>query len=210
MKPKYDIKIAPPSLRYGIKASSMGGKFLDFLGDRIDKRHHSTKITREELDENKLSLGNNGASYLRDDGPIGKIFNIYRHKENNAIVWVQLHGLNKNKFNNSIPASVRKYYQGHSCKVLGSRAQIQIDHKDGRKDDYSGVEEVSEFQPLHKTANMVKRQVCKECKSSGKRFDATKLGYSKSVVMGQLKYNGTCQGCYWYDPFEFNQLISNQ
>ncbi len=40
------------------------------------------------------------------------------------------------------------------------------------------------------------------------RFDARVLGYSVAQWIGGQEYHGSCIGCYWYDPFEFNQKIS--
>jgi len=41
---------------------------------------------------------------------------------------------------------------------------------------------LSDFQPLSRAANDAKKQFCKECKKSGMRYDATKIGYPVSVV----------------------------
>ena len=65
-----------------------------------------------------------------------------------------------------------------------------------------------DFQPLSKTANNAKRQHCKICRETGKRFDATRLGYSVKQYKGNQKYEGSCIGCYWYDPLMFNKKVS--
>ena len=61
---------------------------------------------------------------------------------------------------------------------------------------------------LSKAANNAKRQHCKECRATDKRFDAKLLGYSVGQVKGNGVYEGSCAGCYWYDPFVFNQEVS--
>ncbi len=56
---------------------------------------------------------------------------------------------------------------------------IEVDHKDGRKDDLrvsdSNAQTFDDFQALCKACNDKKRQICKKCKESGYRFDATKI-----------------------------------
>ena len=44
----------------------------------------------------ELRLGN-GGGWCRDDGPLGKTYNIERHKTGNAIDYVQLHGYKKTR-----------------------------------------------------------------------------------------------------------------
>ena len=85
-----------------------------------------------------------------------------------------------------------------------------VDHKDGRKDDINVDEhhDISDFQPMHKNVNVAKRTHCKECINTGIRFDATVLGYSCAQWIGDYVYRGTCVGCYWYSPIEFNQKVS--
>jgi len=63
-------------------------------------------------------------------------------------------------------------------------------------------------QPFHTVVNKAKRQHCKQCKETGIRYDATQLGYSVSQYIGPDEYKGSCIGCYWYDPNEFNKQIS--
>lgn len=65
----------------------------------------------------------------------------------------------------------------------------------------------SDFQPLSKAANDAKRSHCAKCIKTGKRYDATSLGYSQGFILGD-ENTKTCQGCYWYDPKYFNKIIS--
>ena len=63
-----------------------------------------------------------------------------------------------------------------------------------------------DFQPLCKAANDLKRQACKECKASEKRWDAKNIaGNSVSYYKGGVEYASElgCVGCYLYDPVEY-------
>lgn len=88
--------------------------------------------------------------------------------------------------------------------------KIEVDHKDGRKDDWRvsdpSTQKESDFQPLCKAANDVKRQICKQCKNDNKRWDAKNLlGNPYSFYEGGLEYQGTCVGCYQYDPVQYRK-----
>jgi hypothetical protein len=153
----------------------------------------------------------NGGDWCRSDGPLGKYFNIDRTKDKGKISGVQLLGYKKNSFSSKISKSVREHYKESNCCVLGVGGKyIEIDHKDGRKDDLGlpQNQKYSDFQPMHRNANIAKRQHCKVCKSTNIRFDAKRLGYSVSQWIGKSEYTGNCLGCYWYDPLEFNMRIS--
>ena len=146
----------------------------------------------------------NGGDWCRKEGSLGRVFNIERHKERGAIVYVRLHGYNKNPADNTIPVHIRKQLQGLPCAVLGTGANTEIDHKDGRKDnprlkDPARVS-VDDFQVLTKAANDAKRQHCRKCRETDKRFDAKILGFRKAQIKGNGIYRGTCVGCYWLRP----------
>lgn len=171
---------------------------------------YSSIIFINELIKYNLQLGN-GGSWCRSDGSLGKYFNINRVKKKGKIISVQLVGYKKNTFNNFIKREISDFYKKMPCRILNVKSQyVEIDHKDGRKDNYEDhVKQKKEyFQPLHKTANDAKRQHCKECKNTGYRFNAKKLGFSFSQWIGPLEYQGSCIGCFWYDPCEFNAQIS--
>ena len=80
----------------------------------------------------------------------------------------------------------------------------ECDHKDGRRDDPGRIT-LDDFQPLFKAANNAKKQHCEEFRKTDKRFDAKRLSYSTSQWVGNGRYMRTCVGCYWHDPFNFNQ-----
>ena len=92
-----------------------------------------------------------------------------------------------------IKDAVRKRY----CAVLHTKAQIEVDHKDGRKDSWItndvNLQQLDDFQALHQTANKVKRQVCKDCDTNNQRFDARVLGFPCGWTEGGAQYQGTCR-----------------
>lgn len=152
---------------------------------------------------------NNGCSWGRADGSLAKIYNVERRREGNKIVAIKLNGFNKNPIQKGIPQNVYQAYQAEKCRVLAV-GKVEIDHKDGRRDDRRPPEElgIKDFQPLSKAVNCAKREHCKVCRETDQRFDATILGYAVSQWVGEQQYKNTCTGCYWHDPFCFNQKIS--
>ncbi len=112
----------------------------------------------------------------------------------------------------TIRADIRKKLSKLPCVFTGTTSQIEVDHKDGRKDDVramtAATQEEEDFQPTCKTLNDIKRQVCKQCVSTGQRFDATTIGHPVAVVDGSLEYQGTCKGCYYHDPIYFRSRLT--
>ncbi|MDD3344613.1 MAG: hypothetical protein PHR87_13690 [Sulfurospirillaceae bacterium] len=170
----------------------------------------SNVISSEILEQYGLKT-TNGGDWCRSDGPLGKYFNISRPLLKGRIASIQLMGYKKNSFSNKINTTIRDFYKHQDCRVLCIGGDfIEIDHKDGRKDDFGMPNEqtIEDFQPMHRNANIAKRQHCKVCKETNIRFNATLLGYSVSQWIGTKEYNGSCIGCFWYDPAEFNAQIS--
>ncbi len=122
-----------------------------------------------------------------------------------------MEGFKKVAIQKPIPEGIRREVTAGRCVILATGSP-QCDHKDGRLDDprLSDATKVviEDFQPLSRSANDAKRQHCRECRDTGNRFDAMRLGYSVSQVRGHSKYNGTCVGCYWHDPMFFNAEVS--
>ena len=189
---------------------SKGDLFLELA--KPDKEGFSPPVGIERFigHYEGLRLGN-GGSWCRETSALGKEFNIRRIKEGNKIVAVELHGYKKLPIEKPIPNDIKRTIGKKRCVVLAT-SRVEVDHKDGHRDDprLSDIKLVREddFQPLSKAANNAKRQHCKECRKSDKRFDARRLGYSRGYVRGDKVYEGTCVGCYWYDPYFFNQEIS--
>lgn len=193
------------------KKNSKAWHFLEIC-DLDFTTGYSAIITHDVLEKYGLKT-TNGGDWCRSDGPLGKYFNIHRIKKKGRIDSIQLCGYKKNTFSNTIKKEIKEYYKSMECRVLGIGGHfIQIDHKDGRKDDFDMPldQTLDDFQPLHQNANIAKRQHCKLCKETNVRFDAKKLGYSVSQWIGSELYTGSCIGCFWYDPYVFNAEISKQ
>ena len=136
----------------------------------------------------------------------------------NSIDAIRLNGFNTKKtFNQNIRSDIREYYKNEKCVMLGIKGtsentKIEIDHKDGRKDDWR-VSDISsqkkeDFQPLCKAANDAKRQICKQCKLTNKRWSAKNIkGNPYAFYEGDENYNDKlgCVGCYQYDPVEYRK-----
>lgn len=70
------------------------------------------------------------------------------------------------------------------------------------------TQKLEDFQPLCKAANDVKRQICKNCKMTDKRWDATNIkGNPYPFYEGDENYTEDlgCVGCYQYDPVEYRK-----
>ena len=179
-----------------------------------DKQGFSRKVSVSEfVGKYQILQFGNGGDWVRDDGTLGKRFNIRRHKEGrgNSITAVELQGYKKSPIEKPIPTRIRDQLQNQRCVILGT-SNVEIDHKDGRRDDprLNDPERVTldDFQPMSKAANNAKRQHCKTCRETDKRFDARRLGFLIAQFKGNGQYNGTCIGCYWHDPQEFIRVVS--
>ena len=90
---------------------------------------------------------------------------------------------------------------------------ILPDHKNGRYNDFDVLnlktQKLEDFQPLTLRENLFKRQMCKICKQTNKRFDAKRLNYSISFIEGDENYNEQtgCNGCYWFDCKKFKESL---
>ena len=155
----------------------------------------------------------NGSTWCRNDTSyLGKKYKIKKSYLSGSINGIKLEGFNKNlKIKQFIRADIQKAITSQRCAILDISTNIECDHKDGKKDDWRmndmSMQKMEDFMPLCKTANDAKRSHCAACKSSGRRYDAKKLGYSESFTKGDFDTDN-CQGCYWYDPIAFNKEIS--
>ena len=167
-----------------------------------------------------LQLGN-GGSWCRASSSLAKKYLVEFDKSltnGNSIDAVRLNGFNTEKtFNQNIRQEIKDFYKGKKCVMLGvlgfsENTKIEIDHKDGRKDDHRvsifKTQKLEDFQPLCKAANDVKRQICKKCKKTNKRWDAKNIkGNPYSFYEGNENYSKEigCKGCYQYDPVEYRK-----
>ncbi len=169
-----------------------------------------------------LQLGN-GGSWCRASSSLAKKYNIAFDKtltNGNSIDAIRLNGFNNTQnFNQNIRRDIKEYYKSQNCVMLGVRGnsentKIEIDHKDGRKEDYRisnlQTQNISDFQPLSKAANDIKRQICKKCKETNKRWNAKNLkGNPFEFYVGDENYTEElgCNGCYQYDPVEYRKAV---
>ena len=135
-----------------------------------------------------------------------------KEKDGSRIVRRRAYGLTKNRAEQfPIRSDIRREISKGFCAALGTRSQLEVDHKDGRKDNWQTnsveLQRLEDFQALHKTANGVKREQCKHCERSNRRFDARHLGFQRGWTEGGAEYQGTCRGCFWFDPVAFRQAL---
>lgn len=172
-----------------------------------------------------LQLGN-GGSWCRKSSTLAKRYNLEFDKsktKGNSIDAIKLIGFNtNNSFNQNIRKDISDFYKKQNCVMLGingnsENTKIEIDHKDGRKDDLrvsnSQTQRFEDFQPLCKAANDVKRQICKRCKETDKRWDAKNIkGNPYSFYYGDENYTDElgCKGCYQYDPVEYRKTCTEK
>ena len=155
----------------------------------------------------------NGGGWRRASDPDLMPFEVKTIKDNTGVIGIQLDGFKDDSISKSIRADILKSIRKQRCRVVDVNSDlIECDHKDGRytSETYSDINNQKEddFQPLHKNVNSSKRQHCKVCRETNERYDANRLGYSVGWYLGKSNYEGTCVGCYWYDPRKFNQVVS--
>lgn len=177
----------------------------------------STKFVGEYKD---LQL-ENGDSWCRASSSLAKKYIVEFDKSltsGNSIDAVRLNGFKTEKtFSQAIRKDIKDFYKDKNCVMLGvhgtsENTKIEIDHKDGRKDDWRvsnpATQRKEDFQPLCKAANDAKRQICINCKETDKRWDAKNiLGNPYSFYKGDENYTEElgCIGCYQYDPVEYRK-----
>lgn len=184
----------------------------------IDENGYSRWVSVDEFvgDYQGLQLLN-GAGWSRDDGPFGKKYKIERDKSRtpgNRTDAIRTVGFFKdNTYSSYIDPEIKRKISKKRCVVLGT-SNPECDHKNGMKNEARVMEnedqKFSDFQPLSKAANDAKRQYCKECKRTGKRYDAKLLGYPISFYKGGSTHNfeeDACVGYFWYDPIEFRKHL---
>lgn len=165
-----------------------------------------------------LTFGN-GASWARKESMLARKYVIEFDKSitpGNGIDRIRLNGLNNGDYSQHIRADIKRTIRAQRCVVLGT-SNPEVDHKNGMKNEDRVMrnedQRLEDFQPLSKAANDAKRQFCKECRQTGIRYDAKKLGYPMSYYKGGPTHNNeenACEGCYWYDPIEFKKHLQEK
>lgn len=165
-----------------------------------------------------LVMGN-GCDWGRKNSPLRQAYILEMDKSitpGNRVDRVRLKGFNRNdSFSQTIRKDICDEIRKRRCVMLGINGKsentvIEVDHKDGRKNDMRvsdmSTQQIDDFQPLCKAANDIKRQICKNCTQSDKRWDARNIeGNPYGFYEGDERYNGTCVGCYQYDPVEYRK-----
>ena len=162
----------------------------------------------------------NGAGWSRDDGAFGRKYIIERDKSRtpgNRTDAIRTVGFNTGELSYAyIKPEIKRVIQSKRCVILGT-SNPEVDHKNGMKNESRVMQNedqrLEDFQPLSKAANDAKRQFCKDCKRTGIRFDAKKLGYPMSYYKGGAEHHfeeDACIGCYWYDPIEFKKHLTEK
>ena len=194
--------------------------FLKLANPNKDGISRWVKVTEFTGEYKPLQLGN-GGSWCRSSSTLAKKYNVEFDKSissGNSIDAIRLNGFNKAKtFSQNIRSDIKDFYKNKNCVMLGiqgksENTKIEIDHKNGRKDDWRvsdiKTQKFEDFQPLCKAANDAKRQICKKCKETDKRWDAKNIkGNPYSFYEGDENYTEKlgCVGCYQYDPVAYRK-----
>lgn len=188
-----------------MKPKELGQLFLEHYP--VDENGYSAVAQMDDLVKIHPDFKtSNGCTWARSNTSwLGKQFEIDRIKTGRSITAVQLVGFNERISNHSIPAEVKTAYKDGRCAVLDISTTIELDHKNARYNQESYT--VEDFQPLNKTVNDAKRQHCKVCRATGKRFDARVLGSNVAYYRGD-ENTPECEGCYWHDPHKFWQKVT--
>ena len=163
-----------------------------------------------------LKFGN-GAGWARKELAFAKKYNVEFDKKrtkSNRIDAIRINGLREDdQYSQHIRSDIKREIKKRRCVILNT-SKPEVDHKNGMKNEGRVMKNenqcLDDFQPLSKAANDAKRQFCKECRESKKRFDAKKLGYPMSFYFGDENHNNeenACIGCFWYDPLEFRRHL---
>lgn len=199
---------------------TLGMLFELYVGMNPDKNDASSWFSKETTIDELANIhpafkSTNGCQWARSDNSyLGKKYIIVRGHKGGRVSTVKLDGANDKsiKRNRSIRKDIYDAISKQRCAILDVGNMIEVDHKDGHYDVLSNQDtsnqKQSDFQPLSKAANDAKRSHCAKCIKTGKRYDATLLGYSQGFILGD-ENTKTCQGCYWYDPKYFNKIISS-
>ena len=197
-----------------LKNKSKTKMFIELANPDDDGK--SKIITREEWEKIEELQFDNGGSWCRERSELDNIFVIKKHRyseaDNSKIMAIELCGWNREtQVTQRINKKIVDELKDKPCVFCAHKGNIEIDHKDGRKNDLSlndvKNQRVDQFQQSCKKCNVDKRQRCKECKKTNKRWSATNLGFTIGFYEGDENYKGSCVGCYLYDPIEFRKYI---
>lgn len=157
----------------------------------------------------------NGVPYLRQGSLLTKKYLIqkYYNKKNGSLMRFRLIGYNASntiRVSRGIPAGVRRdvfVKYNNKCVWCGSTDKLEIDHKNGRYTCAGRT--MDDFQLLCKSCNDKKRERCKKCSATGKRYNVqdsvSSTLYKIPFTKGTCHFNDKlgCQGCFLYDIEDF-------
>lgn len=172
---------------------------------------------KEFIGKYSVLVMGNGCDWGRKSSPLRKEYVVEFDKSQtpgNRVDRIRLCGFNTEMyFQQAIRKDICDEIRSRRCVMLGVNGKsentiIEVDHKDGRKNDMRvsdmSTQRLDDFQPLCKAANDIKRQICKLCALSDRRWKARNIeGNPYDFYEGGEAYEGTCVGCYQYDPVEY-------
>jgi hypothetical protein len=151
-----------------------------------DKNGYSRKVSREEIENSNLTWSKNG------NGRRNVYFQVQKYKwvaergKGNKVISLKLDGFNESIILNQtirkdikdkLYAQTRSNFAPDDMLPLVDKNK-EIDHRWGRKDSplYSRINDTKEqtiddFQLLSHSHNQYKREKCKKCTETNKRFD---------------------------------------
>lgn len=147
----------------------------------------------------------NGSQWSRNNGYLGRKYNIIKTYKSGRVYSIKLNGFNQSIEYHNIPTQVRDYYKNQSCVFTGCNVNIEIDHKDARYTQ--DTTELDAFQPVCKMMNDIKREICKKCRTNKCRPRGSSLGFLYDFIKGD-ENSEYCEGCYYYDPIQFRKGLS--
>ncbi|WP_341285370.1 hypothetical protein [Priestia megaterium] len=167
-------------------------------------------ITKDEMAENGFFPKNNTNG--RDIRFIKRKYELEIITEGTREIKFRVVGTKAMLLSRPISKKIKDYFKNKRCVLTGTRSNIEVDHKNGRYNDKrvlnTKTQTVNDFQPLTKVANNIKREHCRKCVATNKRFDAKELGYLVSTLDGNLVHNNKpngCEGCFFYDVTGFKE-----
>ena len=187
-----------------------------------DSKGCSRYVSKEEMVSKFPELVHkNGLGWGRKSSGLARKYRIEISYNGKEIAGYRLVGFSEENNARPIRKDIKERVVDAPCVVTGVSpsfsdiGRIECDHKNGRYDE-SRLEEPSEqqlsdFQPLHRAVNLIKRAHCKRCVSTGKRFDATSVGFAVGWTQGGPTRPDNpkgCVGCYWHDPKDFHAKVS--
>ena len=148
-----------------------------------------------------------------------KAFSNYPEGKGNKIQYIGIFGLKNKKNSRPIREDIKKYWNKIPCCSCGRKSDLICDHKNDLYNDprvlHAKTQKKEDFQSLCNQCNLLKRQVSKDTKRTGKRYGATRIPMLKvfgiNFIEDDESYDAddvdAMKGTYWYDPVAFMEGI---